>query len=84
MRTRDLAVAAAVAAVAAAKGRDRQVRIWGTVTSVSSDVASVTMDDGGSVYAQVVTKLPSADDRVLVEFGAGGSALVVGRQGGFA
>lgn len=83
-RLHDMIVTAArEAARKAAAETGGPVRQWGTVTAVSSDEITVTMDGGGSVVGQCVTKLPSVDDRVLVEF-AGGSVLVVGIQGGFA
>lgn len=60
--------------------RDRVDQVPGTV--VSTDPLQVVVDGGGTVFAVAVSKLPSADDRVLVEFRSR-QAFVVGIVGGF-
>ena len=61
--------------------RDRVDQVPGTV--VSTDPLQVDVDGGGTVFAVAVSKLPSVDDRVLVEFRSR-QAFVIGVVGGFA
>ena len=61
--------------------RDGVDLVRGTV--VSTDPLQVEVDGGGTVFAVAVSKLPSVDDRVLVEFRSR-QAFVIGVVGGFA
>lgn len=56
-------------------------QVPGTVVSV--DPLQVDVDGGGTVFAVAASKIPSVDDRVLVEFRSR-QAFVVGLVGGWA
>lgn len=58
-------------------------RMWGTVTAVSSDLATVSFADGGTTTVRATGKLPTVDDVVQVEF-VRGAMRIVGTDGGFA
>lgn len=63
--------------------RPRQHRLWGTVTAVSSDLATVAFADGGTATVRATGKLPTVSDVVEVEFRSG-AMRIVGTSGGFA
>lgn len=65
------------------KDRPKVVKLWATVTAVSSDLATVTFADGGTATVRATGKLPAVDDVVQVEFRKG-AMRITGISGGFA
>lgn len=78
-----LVQAAQAAARKATKETPRPTRLVGTVQTISGDLATVVMDDGGTIQALVRAKVPAAGTRVEVEFYRG-ACRVVGQVGGWA